>query len=61
MNAWIKLISCEVLVDEILRNSKENLGISEFLDISKEYVNKNFNGIDLENFFDKAVAGFDWS
>ena len=44
-------------MDEILKNSKENLGISEFLDISKEYVNKNFDGIDLENFFDRTLTG----
>lgn len=44
-------------MDEILKNSKENLGISEFLDISKEYVNKNFDGIDLENFFDSTLTG----
>ena len=44
-------------MDEILKNSKENLGISEFLDISKEYVNKNFDGVDLENFFDSTLTG----
>ena len=49
-------------MDEILKNSKENLGISDFLKISKEYVNKNFKEIDLENFFDKTLSGeFDFN
>lgn len=49
-------------MDEILKNSKESFGIKEFLEISEEYVNKNFKNVDIEKFFDNTLNGkFDFN
>lgn len=49
-------------MDEILKNSKESLGIKEFLEISEEYVSKKFKNVDIEKFFDNTLNGnFDFN
>lgn len=49
-------------MNEILSTSKESLGITEFLEVSKQYVSENFPSINLDGFFNKTITGeFDFS
>ena len=44
-------------MDEVLKNSKESLGIKEFLEISEEYLSRNFKNINIEKIFDNTLSG----
>ena len=52
-------VSSKVLATdaEILKSQKEALGISDFINTSKKYIEKNFNEININNIFEEAVTG----
>lgn len=44
-------------MDEILNESRQNLGINEFLELSEKYIDNNFPDINLSDIFSKTITG----
>ena len=43
--------------DEILKQQQQELGISDFIEKSKEYTKDNLDGIDIGEIFNSAITG----
>ena len=66
LSILIMLFSCFCVVqadsneksnDEILSSQQKELGISDFINISKKYTEDNLDGIDIKDVFNSAITG----
>ena len=66
LSILIMLFSCFCVVqadsneesnDEILSSQQKELGISDFINISKKYTEDNLDGIDIKEVFNNAITG----
>lgn len=49
--------SDEISDDDILNSQEKELGISDFIKISKEYTKNNLDEIDIQDIFKSAITG----
>ena len=53
----VRAESNETSNDEILSSQQKEIGISDFINISKKYTEDNLNGIDIKGVFNSAITG----
>lgn len=44
----------------IIEEQKKEIGISDFINLSEEYSNKNLDGINIKEIFEEAVTRTSW-
>ncbi len=54
---FVQAVSNETSNDEILSSQQKELGISDFINISKKYTEDNLDGIDIKDLFNSAITG----
>ncbi len=47
----------QINTNEIIQEQQQELGISNFIDISKQYTQENLSGIDINQIFNSALTG----
>lgn len=55
--SFVQADSNEESNDEILSSQQKELGISDFINISKKYTENNLDGIDIKDVFNSAITG----
>ena len=53
----VQAVTNETSNDDILSSQEKELGISDFISLSKEYTEDNFDGIDIGSVFKSAITG----
>ena len=55
--SFVQAESEETSNHEILSSQQKELGISDFINISKKYTENNLDGIDIKDVFNSAITG----
>ena len=57
---WLLMSLCNFIYGtdvNVIKSQQESLGISDFIDTSKKYIEGSFKDIDLQNIFQSAITG----
>ncbi len=57
---WLLISLCNFIYGtdvNVIKSQQESLGISDFIDTSKKYIEGSFKDIDLQNIFQSAIIG----